>query len=157
MIQRDALRARLDSVQIHSESPNRDMSRKVTGTTVDLSLEGYSAMFDGFEIYVNENDVDAAKEVIERFVRDERAAVMADTSPIPYWRRFYFCSIFSTMFPVFLTMLASYHLLMALRRRLKPEGRATLIASVIMYLVGWIWTVLVVQAFLKGGALKLLD
>ena len=142
IVQRDALQARLAAARISSESPDRDMSRKIIDSTVDLSLEGYSALFDGFDIYVEEADTAAADRVVREFLSDVQSANLADQRPVPHWQRFYFCSIFSFLFPILMPVLATYHLVKALRSGVPPsEGRGMHIAGGLMFGLGWALTI----------------
>ncbi len=70
MVERDSLIALLKSEGIETESPKRDISRKYTDSTVDLSYGGYSAMFDGFKIFVEAKNQDKAHAITQNFIKE---------------------------------------------------------------------------------------
>jgi hypothetical protein len=117
IIQRDAVMSALAAAGINAFAEQRDISRKIADTTVDLAYEGYSAVFDGFTIQVNEADYDAAKEIADEVVRVAHAAKPdVGLSEGGALRRFYFCSLFSIMIPGLFHGLAIYHLADGLRK-----------------------------------------
>ena len=69
IIEREAILAALREVELDPISPERTMSRKVTENTLDLSLEGYSLMFDGFKILVPLHQERQGRQVVEEVLR----------------------------------------------------------------------------------------
>lgn len=120
IIQRDAILSALAAEGINAFSETRDISRKITDTTVDLSYEGYSAIFEGFTIQVNIADFDRARAVAEGVIKRAQSAdrKMEEGSSL---RRFYFCCLFTVFLPVIFHGLALYHLARGLQRREPPE------------------------------------
>jgi hypothetical protein len=117
IIQRDAIIAALATAGINAFAETRDISRKITDNTVDLAYEGYSAVFDGFTIQVNEADFDRAKKIADDVVKKAHDSKSdAGLSEGSAMRRFYFCSLFAVMIPVIFHGLAIYHLVDGLRR-----------------------------------------
>jgi membrane protein insertase Oxa1/YidC/SpoIIIJ len=113
IIERDAIAAFLKGHGIAFLVPARDLSRKITDTTVDISFEGYSAMFDGFAILVQNNDVPRARELIKNFSANlAKSEVSQD-----YMRRFYLSSMATLIMPVVFHFTAFYNLWMGLKRR----------------------------------------
>src|SRR6185312_9224575 len=117
IIQRDAIMAALENAQIPAVTPPRDISRKIADTTVDLAYEGYSAVFDGFLIQVEEKDLERACAVAEEVVRAARSASSLATDEKSWMARFYFCSLFAMGFSVLMHVVALGCLVKALRRR----------------------------------------
>lgn len=143
IIQRDAILAALKAANIEATSPPRDISRKMTDETVDLSFEGISAMFDGFAIHVDEGHIEEAQKVAEsvlktaRKTKDDPVLARGDSM-----RKFYFCSVFTMVIPIPLLFhgLGIYHLVMGLKNGERPHwfyggGSAVLFAlSLALYM-----------------------
>ena len=122
IIQRDAVMSALQAAGINAFAENRDISRKIADTTVDLAYEGYSAVFDGFTIQVNEADFDQAKKIADEVVERARAAKPdASLSEGSAMRRFYFCSLFTLIFPVLFHGLAVFHFVDGIRKGERPH------------------------------------
>lgn len=127
IIQRDAILAALHAEGINAHSPDRAISRKTTANTVDLAYEGYSALFEGFEIQVHESDLVAAKKVVESLLTRARLATeqidaAADPDSSRSLRKFYFCALFSLGLPGVMHAMAIYHLLQAQKKGEKMSG-----------------------------------
>lgn len=138
IIQREALLNALYNAGIRAQSPPRDISRKVTSTTVDLSFEGYSSFFDGFAIQVQDHEEHQAKEVIQKFLRETNVSLASEKPPVRYLQSFYFCSLFSLMIPILLQALALIYLYKGLRNNEKLEIGKTFFAG-LCHLVGFGW------------------
>lgn len=138
IIQRDALLNALATEGIHAQSPPRDLSRKVTPTTVDISYEGYSSFFEGFSIQVPEEQADTAKKIIESFIKSTQASTAQEKPVVRYLQSFYFCSLFSLMFPFFMQAIAVYYLVKGIRAGEKLEKGKTLF-SLACHIVGICW------------------
>lgn len=145
MIQREALLARLREAGIEPLSPPRDVSNKLADSTVDLALDGTAIFFDGFAIYVQDEQLEEAREVLARFDREHKISVAEAQPERKPWKRYYFCSLFSLMFPVLMTALATYHLIRAVNSGEKPRA-LPLVGYTFCYLVGLALTVLIVHA-----------
>jgi hypothetical protein len=147
IIERDALQARLRDAGIESESPARDTSRKVTDATVDLSMGGYSAMFDGFSVLVNESDEAAAQQVLAEFLESTRLEEAPQETR--HWNRFYFTAVFSIPFPFLMSLAATYHLIRAVESREKP-ALGKLIFALLCFAAGWGFTAALIIGYLDG-------
>ena len=111
IIERDALSAFLKKNCIPVQSPARDLSRKYTEDSLDLSLGGYSLFFDGFKIFVPEEQEAFALEYIDEFKKGFKESsqlsenTSSDTKTQPeystrYAKKFYYCSLISIMIPI---------------------------------------------------------
>lgn len=117
IIERDALMECLSSNDIESFSPARDMSRKYTPNTVDLSLGGYSVFFDGFKIFVKEKDSAKAAHIIEKYIGDvEEGTEPKSTS---YLNKFYYLSIANFFIPIIPAFLGAWYLYLGLKNKEK--------------------------------------
>jgi len=122
IIQRDAVMSALTAEGINAFAEEREISRKIADTTVDLAYEGYSAVFDGFTIQVNAADFDRAKAVADRVVARARAAPSDKTlEEGSSMRKFYFCCLFSVLIPVIFNGLAVYHFVRGLQKGERPS------------------------------------
>ena len=111
IIQRDAILSALKDQGIEAFSAPRDISRKIADNTVDLAYEGYSAIFEGFAIQVQESDYDRAKQIADQVLHQaEKVEAAAPQAPGGSLRRFYFCCLFSMSMPILFHGLALYHL-----------------------------------------------
>src|SRR5665213_417616 len=121
ILERDALQARLEAAGIASVSPARDMSRKVTNETTDMALNGYSILFDGFAVMIEDADEVRAQQVVSEFKKEfDVPAPSSETSP--HWRKFYFSSVFSILLPLLMNGVALYHLFKAMKNREQPRA-----------------------------------
>ena len=134
MVERDALIARLRSLGIDALTPERDVSRKVTDSTIDLSLGGYSAVADGFAIFVPEEQFDTAETALGEFLRQARANPAAD---INYWQKYYACALFSLTLPFVMNIFATYHLIKAIRTQGPPTNRGYFALASLCYVASW--------------------
>lgn len=114
MMERDAILNQLHENGIEALSTERDVSRKVTNSTIDLAFEGYSATMGGFPITVMKNDEEAAKKIIQDFIRKINVGPASPPS-YSHLRKFYISSIYSTMLPLAFHALGIYHLFKGLR------------------------------------------
>lgn len=135
IIQRDALLSALHNNGITAQSPPRDLSRKFTDTTVDISYEGYSVFFDGFDIQVPDQDLEKAQEIISQFLRQTNVGLAQEKTPPRYLQKFYFCSLFSGVLPILFHILALYYLFLGLKSGEKLSFGKTLF-SVLFQLAG---------------------
>ena len=144
IIERDAVMAMLLENNINSESPARDLSRKVTSMTPDISYEGYSAFFDGFKIFVKNEDLASAQRLLEKFNRETpKQSVSTD-----YANRFYLCAFSSIVFPVIFHALAIYNFVKAVQTKQKFSKFKLNAAILILFCSGWLGLTLV-QLFLQ--------
>ncbi len=146
IIQRDALISALGSDGIPAQSPPRDLSRKFTDTTVDISYEGYSTFFDGFEILVRDQDTDRAKSLIEKFLRETNVVLAGEAPPPRHLQRFYFCGLFSMLVPVLFHGLAILYLYQGLRAGEKLSFGKTVFAA-LFYLTGISIVIMTIRAY----------
>lgn len=137
IIQRDAILAALKSQGIEPQSAPRDISRKIADTTVDLSFEGFSAVFDGFAIYVDEEKLQEAEKIAKAIVRT--AQKTKDDPGLAQggsMRRFYFCCLFTITIPILFHGLALYHLYKGLRNKERFHPFYGSMASLVFVVTG---------------------
>lgn len=115
MIERDGLLAYLQANGIEAVSPARDLSRKISATTVDLAYGGYSAVFEGFAIYVRPDQFSDAQDLLKTF--ESRMRLNPDPRPVDYAHKFYLSCLFTVIFPGFLHVMALYHLRRAIQHK----------------------------------------
>ena len=150
IVQRDALAARLRRYGIEPVAFERDMSRKITENTLDLSLGGYSAISSGFPVFVDTVHLAEAERILAQFRRETEANDAEVTAEDP-WRRYYACSIFSLMMPGLMTAPATYHLFRALRHRRPPRNWFYFGLATACFLVGWAGVVLFLMNLFKSA------
>jgi hypothetical protein len=139
IIQREALLNELAQSGIEAITSPRDMSRKISDSTVDLALEGYSAIFDGCPLLVRRQDQAAASEVIKGFLRRiQIQPVEMAYEPSPHFRRFFFCSLFGLSLPVIMHLAGGYQLFMALKNKEKIRPFYFSV-SLVLFAVGMVW------------------
>ena len=148
MVERDALLARLRSLGIDAISPERAVSRKVTDTTIDLSLGGYSAVADGFAVFVPEAQFDAAEDALAEFLRDARLSPVAHVN---YWQKYYACALFSLTLPLVMNAFATYHLVKAARTQGRPTNAAYFALASLCYLASWCLVVFAVLNYFNAA------
>jgi hypothetical protein len=132
ILERDALMARLQEQGIDVLSPPRDISRKMTENTVDLAFEGYSAVNDGFKIYVIQEHEARAKELLRYFIREQRMHAYDKGIERDPWDAYYRASIFSMMLPLVMNISALYNLFVALKSGRRPSRPLYFVASTII-------------------------
>ncbi len=115
MIERDGLLNYLQSNGIEAVSPPRDLSRKISATTVDLAYGGYSAVFEGFAIFVKPEQLAEAQELVKTF--EAKMRFNPDPRPVDYAHKFYLSCLFTVIFPGFLHVMALYHLRRAIQHK----------------------------------------
>ncbi len=107
LISRGALVNRLGEDNIEVYAPDRDVIVNLNANTPNLSLEGYSALFDGYEVYVSRTRLDDAKKIWDEFQKEMyKPSVIATDHP----HKFYSMSVMSFMLPIVTHVLAFYHL-----------------------------------------------
>jgi len=132
MIERDALKARLEAEGIDVVSPKRDISRKYTESTVDLSYGGYSAIFDGFKIFVEEKTFEKSKEILDSFSENLKPALEPDKK-VSYLKKFHYFSVASVFVPLVPLLFGIYYFYKGIKNKEKPRLVYTLF-SFILYL-----------------------
>lgn len=157
IIQRDAIMAALKSQGIEPHSAPRDISRKIADTTVDLSFEGFSAVFDGFAIYVDEDNWSAAEKIAKSIVRTaQKTKEDPGLARGGSMRRFYFCCLFTITIPVLFHGLALYHLYNGLKNKERFHLFYGSMASLVFVLTGVFITYAILKTdlatFLRGLA-----
>lgn len=149
ILERDALLNELRESDIEVFTGPNDISRKITNETVDLSYEGYSAIFNGFPIFVLEKDESRAKAIVERFLAKAKSVEPSATS---YYRKFFMCSIYSFGFPVLMHILGIYHLVKAVQGKEKIRP-GLLVISALLYGATLTLVIIAVGQGLAGSAL----
>jgi len=134
IIERDAFLAALDASDIDYLSPNRDMSRKFTETTVDLSLGGYSTFFDGFKIFVEESEKKKAEDVLNDFLATRKEEMSVEPSEKQYLNKFYFLSVACFFIPIVPLFFGLYFLKKGLRNGEKKKN-SYFYFSILLYFV----------------------
>lgn len=146
IIEREALLSLLQAEGLEAITTPRDISRKISSNTVDLAYEGYSAIFDGFPIYVRESDLKEAQEKIRNFlfkVRNSESSPQEKASRSNF-SIFYYCSIFSLFLPIILHFVGFFYL----RKGFKQGEKLNLLYFVSAVVV-YIWTFMVMVFFIK--------
>ncbi len=115
LIMRGALIHKLGESQIEVYAPDRDAIVNVSSGP-NLSLEGYSALFDGYEVYVAKQKLQEAKEILKEI---ETQTYEPSEGEIDHAGKFYFSAIMSFMIPVIMHVLAIYHLIQARKKKQK--------------------------------------
>lgn len=115
IIERDALLTALDEAGIGASSPDRDMMINLAGEP-NLALGGYSALFEGYSVFVpaaREADARSVLAVFRRrdmhLSRPDRDSEAGDPAALdPAGRRFLACAFFSVVVPVALNLASLY-------------------------------------------------
>ena len=134
MIERDAILSQLTEAGIEAITTPRDMSRQVSEGTLDLGLEGYSTFFDGFPIYVKEEDQEAAEGILLEAIRSHVEFQVEEPAAPNHWHRFYFSALGCLIVPGLMHALAIWHYMKA-RRSSTPPRKLFLMFSWVLYLV----------------------
>jgi hypothetical protein len=132
MIERDALKARLEAYGVEAVSPKRDISRKYTENTVDLAFGGYSTLFDGFKIFVDERDFKKSEEILSEFSEMTKPVVI-ETEKSSYFKKFHYFSVASVFVPLVPLLFGIYYFYMGVKNKEKPRVLYT-IFSFVLYL-----------------------
>lgn len=136
IIERDALLNALNQEGIEGKTSQRDISRKITSTMVDLAYEGYSAVFDGFPIFVRGEDKDGARKIIESFFLEITRSESENLRKKPrHLNRFYFCALYSLLFPVIFHVYGFHHLKEGLKAKEHIQW-IYFVASIVLYVLG---------------------
>ena len=128
LIMRGALINQLGEVGIEVYAPDRDAIVNVSSTP-NLSLEGYSALFDGYAVYVPATRMPEAKEILQK-VMDQHFA--KTDSEVDHAKKFYFAALMSFIVPVILHVMALYHLGQAIRKKQKLKLVKTLFSIFVL-------------------------
>ena len=128
LIMRGALINQLGEVGIEAYAPDRDAIVNVTSTT-NLSLEGYSALFDGYAVYVPATRMPEAKDILQKVVDQHYAKTHTE---VDHAKKFYFASLMSFIVPVVLHVMALYHLGQAIRKKQKLKIGKTVFSIFIL-------------------------
>ncbi len=113
LIQRDFLVNLLGEQQIETMAPDRDVIVSLGGGP-NLSLEGYSALFDGYSVLVLRKDFSKAQDVLGVF---EKTRAIKSTDITDHMAKFHLSAILSFVLPGVLHGLALYHLVLAVQRK----------------------------------------
>ena len=146
LIIRGALIARLGEDQIEVYAPERDVIVNLNSTTPNLSLEGYSALFEGYAVYVPKPRLQQAQTILEKF-QEEMKPSQSEREDIDHPQRFYSMAVMSLFFPLLTHAVAFYHLALAIRKRQKFK-KVKFVLSLLLLLIsafaGW---ALIAQSF----------
>ena len=150
IIERDALIQYLADHSIDAFSPSRDISRKFTENTVDLAFEGYSAIFDGFKIFVSPGQKEDALNLLKEFqsTHQEFSSLTEKSS----FQTFSYCSIFSMILPFLMHFYGAINLAKAFRKKERIRV-VRLVASLALY----IFTLFVYGFLVKNWLEKLIS
>jgi len=138
IIEREALTAHLESESIVSHSPARDMSRKFTAGTMDLSLGGYSLFFDGFKVYVEESDFRLAEASLSEFLSSYEKNDSDYKTSKSHINKFFFFGFASLIIPVIPLFFGLYFLFKALKSNEKIN-KPYFFFSLILYSVNFLY------------------
>lgn len=120
VIQRDSLLQMLMSYEIDAFTTPRVVSNKIADSTIDLGLEGYSVMFDGFPIYVNSQDESRAQELVKSHLVEVNNFTNDEELKSSHFSKYYRFSMFSlSLLPLVFHVLGFYHLLKAFKKKEK--------------------------------------
>lgn len=151
MIERDALVTYLRENGLLVETPQLDLRRKITETTVDLAYEGYSAMAGDFPIYVPESDLEHARKLIDRFLEAvrERGKGPVAAHLNRSFQKFYLSSFACLILPGLMHCLALYNLYFALKNKEKSRPLLVLASTLVFFAsLPLLW--LIVERLTKG-------
>lgn len=134
MIERDALKARLEAHGLAVVSPKRDISRKYTGNTVDLSHGGYSTLFDGFKIFVDEKNLKEAKEILNEFNKSATENDLGvEEAAKNHMKKFHYFSVASVFVPLVPVLFGAYYFYKGVKNKEKIRPLYALF-SLVLYL-----------------------
>lgn len=128
LIMRGALIHKLGESQIEVYAPDRDAIVHV-GSGPNLALEGYSALFDGYEVYVAKQKLQDAKEILKEIETQAYAPSEGETD---HAGKFYFSAIMSFMIPVIMHVMAIYHFIQARKKKQKLRVIKTLFSFFVL-------------------------
>lgn len=112
LVQREALVYQLGQAQIEVYAPDRDVMT-VLGSGPQLGWEGYSAVFDGYSVFVSVKDWTRAQEILKSFQGTPNSDTASFTDSMD---RFHLCAIFTFLLPIILHLAALYHLFWAVKK-----------------------------------------
>lgn len=147
LVIRGALISRLGEEQIEVYAPDHDVIVNLNSSSPNLSLEGYSALFEGYRVYVDRRQLELAKKVWSDF---QTEIYKPSDTPPDHPHKFYTMSVMSFFFPVITHILAIYHLREGLKKRQKFSKVKIFFSFLIMIpssILGWyllktIWEVI---------------
>jgi hypothetical protein len=113
LVIRGALISRLGEEHIEVYAPDQDVIVNLNSSSPNLSLEGYSALFNGYPVYVDRRDLETAKKVWSDFQVEMYKPTITETD---HFQKFYMMSVTSFIFPIVTHVLAFYHLREGLRK-----------------------------------------
>lgn len=128
LIMRGALISQLGEEGIEVYAPDRDAIVNVSSSP-NLSLEGYSALFDGYSVYVPATRLGESKVILEK-VLDQAYAKTEDE--IDHAKKFYFAALMSFIVPVVLHIMAIYHLVLAIKKKQKLKIGKTIFSVFVL-------------------------
>ncbi|MFN8790507.1 MAG: hypothetical protein ACK5Y2_03515 [Bdellovibrionales bacterium] len=116
-VMKGALIARLGEARIEVYAPERDAIVNL-GSAPNLTLEGYSVLFDGYSIYVPKGNFQEALGILEIFEKDTWAPREGSARrPSDPATQFYFAALWTWLVPVLFHGIALYHFRNFLRSR----------------------------------------
>lgn len=141
LITRGALISRLGEDQIEVYAPDQDAIVNLSSSSPNLSLEGYSAVFDGYRVYVNRRKLGEAQKIWADF---EAEMYKPDPNPreTDHPHKFYMMAATSFLFPIITHFLAVYHLREAIRKKQKLSGLKLIFSILVMVpslFLAWIY------------------
>lgn len=112
LLMRGALVARLGEAQIEVYVPDRDAIVNV-GTGPNLALEGYSALFDGYSVYVPKLQLSEAQDILKNF--EAEFFTNTEKRAVEHASKFYFAAVMTWAIPLVLHVIAVYHFVKAIK------------------------------------------
>lgn len=156
IIEREALAHFFAEEKIFCELPERTMINKMDDQP-DFSLMGYSVLFDGYPVLVEEESLPAAKAALAKFQERHRLQLLVqdpEESGIALngehldreGRRFFQCTFWSVVIPIVFNFAALYWFFRS-RSGLRQRPVLVTLALVFNGIVVWLTAVFVAQAF----------
>lgn len=129
LIIRGALISRLGEKQIEVYAPDQDVIVNLSSTSPNLSLEGYSAMFDGYKVYVDRRSKIEAEKVWKEFELEVNQP--SETEP-DHAQKFYTMAVMSFLLPLIFHILAFYQLRLGIKKGQKFSKPKVLFSIFVM-------------------------
>lgn len=139
LIERDALLAHLHFHNIAATTGRRDVIQNPTDNP-NLALGGYSALFEGYEIFAPEDRADEAKALIQSYLADVQSSENEETDKFSLTkkleRRLIVLALLSLALPVLPQIIFIYLFVDARKKNLKPTPSRWIPAVLLLILGG---------------------
>ncbi len=128
LIIRGALIHKLGEHSIEAYAPDRDAIINLSSSP-NLSLEGYSALFDGYSVYVPRLKIEESKQIL---IEIERQRDSLHENEVDHTKKFYFASVMSFFVPGVLHLAAGYHIFQAIQKKQKFKPTKTIFSFLVL-------------------------